>query len=42
MKPIVKPENNSPNLVLGLIISFSLIAILLGLYLVAKVGLPVL
>lgn len=39
---IIGRENISPNLVLGLIISFSLIAILLGLYLVAKVGLPVL
>lgn len=39
---IIGRENISPNLVLGLIISFSVISALLGIWLVTKAGLPVL
>lgn len=39
---IIGRENISPNLVLGLIISFSVISALLGLWLVMKAGWPVL
>lgn len=39
---IIGRENISPNLVLGLIISFSVISALLGLWLVVKAGWPVL
>ena len=39
---LIGRENISPRLVLGLLVSFSVIAALLGLYLVSRVGLPLL